>query len=378
MLFTPVTIGSLTLQNRLIRAACGERRADRAGLVTHEMLAYVDELARGGCGLVILGHGYIRRDGRLTDNETGLDRDEQVSRLGLVADQIRAGGAKAVIQISHGGAQCRPSVIETTPVSPSGVEVRKTKVVPRILEPDEIVELVADFAAAAGRVKDAGFDGVQIHAAHGYLITQFLSPASNLREDEWGGSPEKRFHFLSTLIGAVQERVGDDFPVLIKLNLDDCIPKGIPLSEALNVATAVSDLGIAAIEVSGGVVDSERGAARKGITPGKQEAYFRSMAREVKRMVDCPVILVGGLKSLPVINDCLESEDADLVALGRPLIREPRLPLDWLDGRDTPADCVSCNRCALYKDRPLRCETLVLEQEQAEKEREQGKEKEEE
>jgi len=366
MLFSPVTIGSLELPNRIVRAACGERRADRDGFITHEMLAYVDDLARGGCGLVILGHGYIRRDGRLTDNETGLDRDDQVSRLALVAEQIRNGGARGVLQISHGGAQCRPSVIETTPVSPSGVEVRKTKVIPRRLEPDEIEELVSDFARAAGRVKEAGFDGVQIHAAHGYLITQFLSPATNLRKDEWGGSQENRFRFLAAVMRAIREQVGEDYPVLIKLNLDDCIPKGIPLSEALTVATTLADLGVAAIEVSGGMVDSERGAARKGITPGQQEAYFRSMAREVIRAVDCPVILVGGLKSPSVINDVLESGDADLVALGRPLIREPRLPLEWLDGRDTPADCISCNRCALYKDRPLRCESLILEQDQAE------------
>ncbi len=365
MLFSPVTIGSLELQNRLVRAACGERRADRDGFITHEMLAYIDELARGGCGLVILGHGYIRRDGRLTDNETGINRDDQVSRLGLVAEQIRAGGARGVIQISHGGAQCRPSVLETTPVSPSGVEVRKTKVIPRPLESDEILELVSDFAFAAGRAKEAGFDAVQIHAAHGYLISQFLSPATNLRTDEWGGSPENRFRFLDSVIRAVREQVGEDYPVLVKQNLDDCIPKGIPLSEALTVATGLSDLGVAAIEVSGGMVDSERGAARKDITPGKQEAYFRSMAREVVKVVDCPVILVGGLKSPSVINDVLESGDADLVAIARPLIREPRLPLEWLDGRDTPADCESCNRCALYKDRPLRCESLILEQEQA-------------
>lgn len=362
MLFSPIKLGTMELSNRLVRAACGERRADREGFVGHEMLSYVDSLAHGGSGMIILGHGYVRRDGRLTDNETGLDRDDQISRLSLVAEQIQRAGVKAVLQISHGGPQCRPSVIESTPVSPSGVEVRKTNVVPRTLASDEIEEIIADFASAAVRVKDAGFDAIQIHAAHGYLITQFLSPATNMRRDKWGGSEENRRRFLMAVLASVRERVGEDYPLLVKINLDDCIPKGIGLGEALNVARALSDAGITAIEVSGGMVDSEKGAARKDITPGVNEAYFRELAREAKKVVDCPVILVGGLKSIQVINDVLDSGDADLVALGRPLIRESNLPLDWLDGRQNPADCISCNRCALYKDRILQCESLLLEE----------------
>ncbi len=370
MVFTPVRIGTLELPNRIVRAACGERRADRDGFVGHDMLAYMDTLARGGSGLVILGHGYVRRDGRLTDNETGLDRDDGVPRLRLVAEQIRKAGGRSAIQISHGGPQCRPSVIETVPVSPSGVEVRKTKVQPCILEEPDIHELIEAFGAAARRAREAAFDAVQIHAAHGYLITQFLSPATNQRTDDWGGTPARRRAFLMAVLRQVREAVGEDYPVLIKLNLDDCIPGGIPLEEALSAAEAVAAAGVAAIEVSGGMVDSERGAARKNIEPGKQEAYFRRLARAVKQRIDCPVILVGGLKSIEVITDVLQSGDADLVALGRPLIREPHLPLDWLDGRQTPADCTSCNRCALYKDRVLRCESLILEQAEAEAEAE--------
>ncbi len=366
MLFSPVTIGNMELPNRIVRAACGERMADWEGRVGHKMLSYVETLARGGCGLIILGHGYVRRDGRLTDNETGLDRDDQVSRLELIARQAQRAGIKVAMQISHGGPQCRPSVIETTPVSPSGVEIKKTSVVPRALEPEEIEALVGDFARAAVRVKEAGFDAVQIHAAHGYLLTQFLSPATNLRDDEWGGTPEKRRRFLIAVLEAVQEEVGPDYPVLIKMNLDDCIPNGIPMKEALENARIVSEMGVAAIEVSGGMVDSDKGAARRDIQPGQQEAYFRHLARAARKVVGCPVILVGGLKSIEVITEVLESGDADLVALGRPLIREPHLPLEWLDGRQGPAECISCNRCALYKDRVLRCESLILEQQEEE------------
>ena len=372
MLFSPITIGNMELPNRIVRAACGERRADREGYVGHGMLSYVDTLARGGCGLVILGHGYIRRDGRLTDNETGQDRDEQVSRLSLVTQQAQRAGVKLVMQISHGGPQCRPTIIETTPISPSGVEIRKTKVVPRALDSVEIEALIEDFANAAQRAKDAGFDAIQVHAAHGYLLTQFLSPATNLREDDWGGTPAKRRRFLVAVLEAILDRVGSDYPVLIKMNLDDCIPRGIPLKEAVEAARIVSEAGIAAIEVSGGMVDSDKGAARRDIQPGKQEAYFRHLARAVKKAVNCPVILVGGLKSIDVIADILNSGDADLVALGRPLIREPHLPLDWLDGRQSPAECISCNRCALYKDRELRCEVLILEQQQEEEQEEES------
>lgn len=364
--FDPITIGSMELSNRLLRAACGERRADREGKLGHEMLSYVDGLARGGAGLVILGHGYVRRDGRLTDNETGLDHDELIPRLRLVARQIQRAGSRAAIQVSHGGRQCRPAVIETTPLSPSPIEVRKTGVVPRPLEEEEIEELIPAFAEAARRVKEAEFDAVQIHAAHGYLISEFLSPVTNQRDDAWGGSPARRRRFLVEVIEAVRTAVGPEYPVLLKLNLDDCVPGGIPLEEAIQVAASSEEAGISAIEVSGGMVDSEKGAARKDIQPGKQEAYFRPLARALKGAVSIPRILVGGLKSIQVVSDVIESGDADAVALGRPLIREPHLVLDWQDGRQDPADCVSCNRCALYKDRPLRCESLVLEQEQEE------------
>ncbi|MFO7768384.1 MAG: NADH:flavin oxidoreductase [bacterium] len=356
----------MELSNRLLRAACGERRADREGRLGHEMLSYVDRLARGGAGLVILGHGYVRRDGRLTDNETGLDRDDLVPRLRLVARQIQRAGSRAAIQLSHGGRQCRPAVIETTPLSPSPIEVRKTGVMPRALEQEEIEDLITAFGEGARRAKEAEFDAVQIHGAHGYLISEFLSPVTNRRDDSWGGSPEKRRRFLLEVIQAVRAAVGAEYPLLLKLNLDDCVPGGIPLEEAVDAAVASEEAGVSAIEVTGGMVDSEKGAARKDIQPGRQEAYFRPLARALKEEVSIPRILVGGLKSIQVISDVIESGDADAVALGRPLIREPHLVLDWQDGRQEPAECVSCNRCALYKDRVLRCESLILEQEQEE------------
>jgi 2,4-dienoyl-CoA reductase-like NADH-dependent reductase (Old Yellow Enzyme family) len=361
--FEPFTLGPLTLPNRFVRAACGERMADREGRVGHDLLAYVDVLARGGAGLIILGHGYVRRDGRLTDNETGLDRDDQIPRLKLIAQQIQRRGARACLQVSHGGRQCRPVVIETTPLAPSPIEVIKTGVVPRELNVEEILELVAAFVRAATRVREAGFDAVQVHAAHGYLISQFLSPATNRREDEWGGDPVRRRRFLLEVVHGIRGAVGPDYPLLLKMNLDDCIPGGISLEEALAAAAAAREAGIDALEVSGGMVDSAKGAARKDIQPGRQEAYFRPLARAARAALDLPLILVGGIKSPATVSDLVASGDVDLVALGRPLIREPRLPLDWLDGRQTPADCRSCNRCALYKDRPLRCESLAQEQE---------------
>lgn len=363
--FDPITIGSLKLPNRIIRAACGERRADREGRVGHDMLSYVDTIARGGAGMVILGHGYVRREGRLTDNEAGLDRDDHVPRLRLVAEQIRRAGSIGVIQINHGGRQCRPAVVETAPVAPSPVEVRKTGVVPRELAPAEIEALVHDFASAARRAKEAGFDALQVQAAHGYLISQFLSPVTNRRKDDWGGTPEKRRRFLLEVIRAVRAEVGPEYGVLVKINLDDCVPGGITVDEAVEAAQAAAEVGISAFEVSGGMVDSDKGAARKDIQAGRQEAYFRSLSRALRGKVPCPVILVGGMKSIQVITDVIATGDADAVAIGRPLIREPHLPLDWLDGRQESADCLSCNRCALYKDRALRCESLALEMEKA-------------
>ena len=210
----------------------------------------------------------------------------------------------------------------------------------------EIERLVAAFATAAARARAAGFHAVQLHAAHGYLINQFLSPLTNHRTDDYGGSIANRCRFLLEVSRSVRKAVGSDFPVLVKLNGDDFLPGGLSSDDALVAAKALDEEGIDAIEVSGGTPASgDCTPVRQKIEDRQQEAYNLPLAARIKGAVSCPVMVVGGLRSYEVIAGIIRREEADYVALARPLIREPHLPLRWEAGDESRARCISCNGC---------------------------------
>jgi 2,4-dienoyl-CoA reductase-like NADH-dependent reductase (Old Yellow Enzyme family) len=222
----------------------------------------------------------------------------------------------------------------------------------------EIEDTITAFGNAAYRVKVAGFDAVQIHAAHGFLISSFNSPYTNTRQDEWGGTAEKRMRFITEVYREVRRRVGDDYPVLIKLNADDCLEGGITFKEVSEIALRLEHLGTDAIEISGGMAESKAGFIRAGIDSRKKEAYFLPYAKRLKEVVSLPLLLVGGIRSLEVAEEILDQGWADLISLSRPLIREPSLPNEWKIGRTEKAACISCGKCSKYQDRPLNCEVI--------------------
>jgi len=210
----------------------------------------------------------------------------------------------------------------------------------------EIKAVIKAFKEAAWRVKRAGFDALQLHAAHGYLISQFLIPLSNHRLDEYGGSPERRLRFLLEVYSAVRAAVGQKFPILVELNTIDGPQDGITLEEALETAKTLATLGIDAVEVSGGIAGSiHYTAARKNISQLSDEAYFRTAARFFKKELDIPIILVGGIRSFEVAQDIILNNDADYVSFSRPLICEPELILRWKNGDIRKSQCLSCNQC---------------------------------
>jgi len=349
-LFTPFEIKTIKMPNRIIRSATYEKMADEDGFVTEKLINLYVKLARGGAGLLITGNALVHVSGRSAPNMLCIHNDFYIDGLKNLTKAVHEAGGRIVIQLSHGGRQCAPLFLGgAEPVAPSALYEPIYKVMPRELTQEEIWELIESFGRAARRARQAGFDGIQIHGAHGYLVNQFLSPHTNRRNDYWGGDEERRFHFLEEVYQSVRENVGYDWPVLIKLNASDFIEGGLTLEESLRIAKKLENLGIDAIEVSGGIVESkpEERPVRAGIDSPEKEAYFREFSREFKKALKIPIILVGGIRSKTVAEDILQKKDADLVSISRPLIREPDLPKKWMKGKEK-ADCISCNGCMRF------------------------------
>lgn len=360
-LFSPFEIKSIKMPNRIVRSATYEKMADEDGFVTDRLISLYINLAKGGVGLIITGNVLVHISGRSAPKILCIHNDFYIEGLKKLTQTVHESGGKIVIQLSHGGRQCAPIFLYgAKPVAPSEVYEPVYKVIPRELTQEEIWDIIESFGKAAKRAKEAGFDGVQIHGAHGYLINQFLSPYTNRRNDYWGGDEERRFHFLEEVYLSIRDNVGYDYPVMIKLNACDFIEGGLTLEESLKIAKRLENLGIDAIEVSGGMIESkpEERPVRLKIDSKEKEAYFREFSREFKKNLKVPIILVGGVRSRTTAGEILENNEADLISLSRPLIREPDLPKKWLKGKDT-ADCISCNECMRFmKLEYVRCTQL--------------------
>jgi len=367
---TPGKIGNLTIKNRFVRSATMEAMATEDGHATEQHIQLYRRLAEGGSGLIITGHTWVQKNGQSGRFQMGIDDDKYIPALAKIADVIHVSGqgAKAVLQLTHAGRQTLD--FQTDPVAASAVKDTFTGCMPRALTTQEVKDTIIAFADGARRARDAGFDAVQIHAAHGWLVSGFLSAYTNRRTDEYGGgSRENRCRMLLEIYDAIRARVGADFPILVKINVDDFLVGGITPTEAAEIARLLAKKGFAAIETSGGMweclsrTEAELGwkpvfipESRTGIKPLKNEAYFRAPAALIKKSTGIPVILVGGLRSLDTIESVLKSGDADFISLSRPLIREPDLPNKWLQGKRTTAECISCNNCLeSLKGGGLRC-----------------------
>jgi 2,4-dienoyl-CoA reductase-like NADH-dependent reductase (Old Yellow Enzyme family) len=343
-LFTPGQIGTLNLPNRLVRSATAERMADADGRPTPRLGELYAELAQGGVGLIITGHMYVHPSGKAHPEMTGIYADELISGLAELAKAAHRAGGRVMVQINHGGMQCsRETVAET--IAPSAVDAPFLERPAREMTPEEIVAMIQAYGQAARRAKEAGFDGVQIHGAHGYLIGQFLSPFVNRRTDEWGGDIEGRMRFLRAVCEAVREQVGPDYPVAIKLGLMDGVEGGLTPEEGAHVVAALEGMGLDGVEISGGMGGGRNINARTGIRSEEDEAYFRPLARQVRPVTSLPIILVGGFRSRQVMEEVLSSGDADFISVCRPLICDPDLPNRMRAGLQQRSRCISANRC---------------------------------
>ncbi|MFH1153644.1 MAG: NADH:flavin oxidoreductase [Pseudomonadota bacterium] len=343
--FQPGTINTMTLANRFFRSATWEGMAAPDGSVTPALIRTMTDLAAGGVGCIITGHAYVQEQGQAGPWQLGIYADHLVEGLTRMTGEVHKAGGIIVAQLAHAGTFAAEALTKQPPHVASDFEgLAKT---PRHeLTLADIQALVRAYAAAALRAKQAGFDGVQIHSAHGYLLSQFLSPIYNRRKDAYGGSLENRSRIHMEVLAAVRGAVGPDYPVLIKINSQDFESGGLIPEDAMAVCNRMARAGLDAVELSGGVLTSKSlSPSRTGITSPDKEAYFRETARELKKTLPIPLILVGGMRSLEVAEQVLREGTADYISMCRPLIREPGLINRWKSGDTRPALCMSDNLC---------------------------------
>jgi 2,4-dienoyl-CoA reductase-like NADH-dependent reductase (Old Yellow Enzyme family) len=344
-LFDRTAINGMELRNRFVRSATWEGMCDEQGRPGPKLAACYRDLARGGVGLIITGYTFVRLDGKQTRGSLGADKDDLAPQLRELCTAVHGEGGKLCMQLVHTGAQARVAA-GTRLLAPSAVEAPHYAGTPSEMTLQDIAEVVSAFGESAARARRWGFDSIQVHAAHGYLINQFLSPNTNLRTDGYGGSVVNRTRFLLEAFRCVRRAVGPDFPVLVKLNGSDFMQNGLTIEDAVFAARALAAEGIDAIEVSGGTPASgDNTPVRKKIETRGQEAYHLSLAKQIKDSVACPVMVVGGFRSFEAARDAVEQDGMDYISLARPFVREPGLVNRWQEGDRSRARCLSCNGC---------------------------------
>lgn len=347
-LFRPMRIGPVSLKGRLVRSATGEHASDENGCPGESLREIYLALAEGDAPLIVTGHAYVLPSGRCGLTQNGIHSDELVPSWRMIVDAVhqRNPDVRIFMQISHGGRQVSPDSVQE-PIAPSAVPLRSGTVKPREMTLREIDECIQAFADAARRAREAGFDGVQIHCAHGYLLSEFLSPYTNRRGDDWGGTPERRRRFVLEVLRKVREAAGPDLAVTTKLNCEDFLPEGLALAESCEAARTLAAEGIDAIEVSGYMADADprHSPSRPGDPARAEEGFYLAQAAEIKKAAGVvPVGVCGGFRSLDVMARAVEAEGVDFVAASRPFIAEPDLFQRLRDGQER-ARCISCNEC---------------------------------
>lgn len=358
-LFKKTTIKSMELANRFVRSATWEGMAEADGSCSQALIDVMIGLAEGGVGLIITGHAYVSPEGQAGPWQIGVHSDDMLPGLTRMAAAVHRAGGKIALQLAHAGCY---GFVSGTGIEAVGPSLKVNEKMPscRELTPEEISEICAAFGRAAGRAKAAGFDAVQIHSAHGYLLSEFLSPFFNRRKDGYGGSVENRARIVLKVFRNIRREVGDDFPVLIKLNSQDFIDGGLTVDDMLAVASMLEKEGIDAVEMSGGTIyaSGEFSAIRTGsLAKPEQEVYYRDAALRFKAQLSVPLMLVGGIRSLGVAEALVAEGVADYISLCRPLIREPGLINRWRSGDLRKSSCLSENACfgPLMRGEGLKC-----------------------
>jgi 2,4-dienoyl-CoA reductase-like NADH-dependent reductase (Old Yellow Enzyme family) len=321
-LLEPIIIKNMHLNNRLVMPPMATGKALPGGHVSPEMLAYYKEKSAGGyIGLVIIEHGHVSLEGKASERQLSVADDSAINGLRELAGIIHGQGSKAVMQINHAGSATSKDIIGTVPVAPSVVCNPVKNSVPRELTKEEIGGIVRAFAAAAGRVKEAGFDGVEIHSIYCYLLNQFFSPITNKRNDEYGGDVKNRVRIHLEIVRVVRETVGQDYPVFLRLSATDGCEGGTTIEDCKVAAKALEAAGIDVLDVSGGFCGfSIPGTSREPALAGA--GNFAPLTEALKQVVSIPVILTGGIKDAKIADQLLQEGKADLIGVGRAIMSD--------------------------------------------------------
>lgn len=346
MVFDPVSLKNLRIRNRFVRSATYDGCAENGGYVSESQLKLFADLADGGVGLIITGLTYIHSTGQASPLQNSITGDEFIPGFKQLTQTVHDRGAKIVLQLFHSGRESKYlQNLNLLPLAPSMVEDDPYyQGQYRVVTEDEIWEIITAFGDAAGRAKEAGFDAVQLHGAYNYLFSQFLSPYTNRRNDRWGGSLENRLRIHHETYKAIRRKVGESYPIFIKLGVKDFIPKGLGFQEGKQAAVLLANYGFDSLEISHGLIDTASFARQRMNTP-VPEAYFRKWCQEIKTATEIPIMMGGGLRSVSLMEEIIETGDADFITLSRPLISEPSLINDWKNNKLKKARCVSCGTC---------------------------------
>ncbi|WZL72478.1 NADH:flavin oxidoreductase [Clostridiaceae bacterium 35-E11] len=312
-LLRPLDKCKLTLHNRLVMPPMATSKSEQDGKISKDILDYYDEKSQGGhISLIIIEHSFISKQGKASERQLSIADDNVVEGLKKLANIIQKNGSKAVMQMNHAGSAASKNVTGYEPVGPSAIANPRKGEVPKELSVKEIKEIIKNFRDAALRVKEAGFDGVEIHSAHGYLLNQFFSPLTNKRTDKYGGKLLDRIKIHLEIIKAVRDAVGDDFPILLRLGASDYMEGGITIEDSKIAALEFEKAGIDILDVSGGFCGYS----------GTGQGYFAPLTEAIKEVVSVPVILTGGITDANTAESLLSTGKADLIGVGRAIYKD--------------------------------------------------------
>jgi 2,4-dienoyl-CoA reductase-like NADH-dependent reductase (Old Yellow Enzyme family) len=345
-LFLPSTINNLQLKNRFLCSATWMGMANHDGSCSPNLINSISGVSKNEIGLYISEMSFVTRNGQCANNQLGAHSDKHLPGLRQLTEEVHRFDTPVVMQLVHGGLFSMPVLTGEDPMGPS-ILVKEDGNMGREMTKDEIHEVIVAFKEAALRAQKAGFDGVQVHAAHGWLLSQFLSPCFNRRTDEYGGSLENRARIVLEIVRSIRETTGSDFLILIKLNSEDNLPGGFSIEEMLEVSLMLEKAGVDAIEISGGTIAALlTGDINNSFSPATREpVYYRQAAKKYKEKIKIPLILVGGIRSFETADDLVKTGTADYISLCRPLIREPDLIKRWKSGDLRPPECISDSAC---------------------------------
>jgi 2,4-dienoyl-CoA reductase-like NADH-dependent reductase (Old Yellow Enzyme family) len=376
----------MKIKNRFVRSGTYEGLATETGKITEQLLEHYKTLAEGEVGVITTSYAYVHPTGRSGKHQIGLHQDENIDGLKRLVETVHENNSKIIIQLTHSGRQTTKELAGITPIAPStGSRDPSFFLKPREMTSEEIDNTILDFQKAAKRALMAGVDGIEIEAAGGYLIHQFLSPFFNKRKDEWGGTDENRFKFLKEIILRVKEVLSDE-ALLVQLTVGCYTPQeGVTKEHYSKYAKWLVNLGIDGLAINSGTISYSPLRTDLGMVPVKEllsampwwrriiawfvlnnmkgkydlvEGWNLDAARVLKPILgDVPLIVVGGFRRLGHMEEVVSIGEADMVALSRPLIREPYLVYKFMNGESDRATCVSCNRCfaAILHDIPIKC-----------------------